>query len=239
MNIALVNETIQSCRWLRCNEIWNLKNMMLYDYFRSSAAYRVRIALNLKGVDAQRIFVHLRRGEQSNLAYLEVNPQGLVPALALDGGSVLTQSLAIIEYLDETLHEPPLLPKQPVDRAWVRSLALAVACDIHPVDNLRVLNYLRDDLGVDVVARNRWYAHWMAKGLGSLEAVLTRDSRPGRFCFGDDPTLADVCLVPQIANAERMDCPLDDYPTLRRITAACRAMPAFQAAEPGRQPDAE
>ncbi len=212
--------------------------MKVYGYFRSSAAYRLRIALNLKGLAAEQSFIHLRRQEQRSPEYLAVNPLGLVPALETDG-QILTQSLAIIEYLDETQSEPPLLPKAPLDRAWVRSIALAIACDIHPVNNLRILNHLRDRLGQDEDARNAWYAYWIAEGLRGLEALLARDTRVGIFCFGDAPTLADVCLVPQMVNAERMNCPLDAYPTLRRITAAARALPAFLAAEPSRQPDAE
>lgn len=212
--------------------------MKMYGYFRSSAAYRLRIALNLKGLAPEQAFIHLRRQEQKAPDYLAVNPQGLVPALAVDG-AVLTQSLAIIEYLDETRPEPPLLPKAPLDRAWVRSIALAVACDIHPLNNLRVLDRLRTQAGQDEASRQAWYAHWVSLGLGGLEAMLASDTRVGRFCFGDTPTLADICLVPQMANAARMNCPLDAYPTLSRITEAASALPAFQAAEPGRQPDAE
>lgn len=212
--------------------------MKIYDYFRSSAAYRLRIALNLKGLTADRSFIHLRRKEQAAPGYLAVNPMGLVPALEVDGRT-LTQSLAIIEYLDETHPTPALLPRDPLDRAWVRSVALAVACDIHPVNNLRILNHLRDALGQDEAAGNGWYAHWVAEGFRGLEAMLANDDRVGRFCFGDEPSLADICLVPQVFNAERMNCPLDPYPTIRRIAAAARALPAFQAAEPGRQPDAE
>ncbi|CAO3360753.1 maleylacetoacetate isomerase [Azospirillum melinis] len=212
--------------------------MEVYGYFRSSAAYRLRIALNLKGLTAEQHFIHLRRKEQSSPGYLAVNPMGLVPALVEDGRT-LTQSLAIIEYLDETHPTPPLLPRDPFDRAWVRSVALAVACDIHPVNNLRILNHLHDDLGQDEQARNAWYAHWVAEGFRGLEAMLAAGPRPGTFCFGDVPTLADVCLVPQVFNAERMNCPLDAYPTLRRVADAARALPAFQSAEPGRQPDAD
>ncbi|MDR6775179.1 maleylpyruvate isomerase [Azospirillum sp. BE72] len=212
--------------------------MEVYGYFRSSAAYRLRIALNLKGLTGEQHFIHLRRKEQSSPGYLAVNPMGLVPALVEDGRA-LTQSLAIIEYLDETHPAPPLLPGDPYGRAWVRSVALAVACDIHPVNNLRILNHLRDGLGQDEPARNAWYAHWVAEGFRGLEAMLEASPRPGAFCFGDQPTLADICLVPQVFNAERMNCPLDAYPTIRRIVAAARALPAFQAAEPGRQPDAD
>lgn len=212
--------------------------MEVYGYFRSSAAYRLRIALNLKGLKAEQHFIHLRRKEQRSPGYLAVNPMGLVPALVEDGRA-LTQSLAIIDYLDETHPTPALLPRDPFGRAWVRSVALAIACDIHPVNNLRILNHLRDDLGLDEQARNAWYAHWVAEGFRGLEAMLAASPQPGAFCFGDEPTLADVCLVPQVFNAERTNCPLDAYPTIRRIAAAARALPAFQAAEPGRQPDAE
>ncbi len=213
--------------------------MKLYDYFRSSAAYRVRIALNLKGLSPERAFVHLRKGEQRTADYLALNPQGLVPALALDDGTLLTQSLAIVEYLDETHPEPPLLPAAPAARARVRSLALQVACDIHPLNNLRVLNYLTGTLGVSIAQKDGWYRYWVDVGLEALEAQLARDPATGRFCHGDSPTLADVCLVPQLANARRFEVDLDAYPTLLRIDAACAAMTAFAAAAPGRQPDAE
>ncbi len=212
--------------------------MKLYGYFRSSAAYRLRIAIHLKGIDAQQSFIHLRKGEQASAAFRALNPLGLVPVLEHDG-AVLTQSLAIIEYLDEIQPEPPLLPRAPLDRAHVRSIALSIACDIHPLNNLRVLDYLKNSVGVDEAGRDRWYAHWIELGLGALEAMLASDRRTGRLCIGDTPSLADVCLIPQMFNAERMKCPLDRYPTLLRITNYARALPAFAAAEPGRQPDAE
>lgn len=213
--------------------------MKLYDYFRSSAAYRVRIALNLKGLVAQREFVHLRKGGQREPPYLALNPQGLIPTLVTDDGAVLTQSLAIIEYLDETHPKPPLLPAGPVARARVRGLAQAVACDIHPIDNLRVLRYLLHTVGVEEEQKDAWYKYWIDVGLEALELQLSRDAATGRFCDGDTPTLADVCLVPQLANARRVDLDLSPYPTLLRIDAACREIPAFAAAEPSRQPDAE
>lgn len=213
--------------------------MKLFDYFRSSAAYRVRIALNLKGLAPERAFVHLRRGAQRDDAYLAVNPQGLVPALVTDGGAVLTQSLAIIEYLDETHPSPSLLPSGPEARARVRALALAVACDIHPIDNLRVLRYLLHTVGVSEEQKDAWYKYWIDVGLEALEIKLARDPATGRFCHGDTPTLADICLVPQMANARRVKMDLVPYPTLTRIDAACQALPAFAAAEPSRQPDAE
>lgn len=214
--------------------------MKLYDYFRSSAAYRVRIALNLKGIEPdERTFVHLRIGSQRAQDYLALNPQGLVPALALDDGSVLTQSLAIVEYLDETHREPPLLPPDPAGRARVRAIALSIACEIHPLNNLRVLNYLIGTLGVSREQKDGWYRYWIDVGFEALEKTLARDGATGRFCHGDTPTLADVCLVPQMANARRFEIDLSPYPTLIRIESACNALPAFAAAAPARQPDAE
>ena len=213
--------------------------MKLHDYFRSSAAYRVRIALNLKGLTAERAFVHLRRGAQHADDYRALNPQGLVPALETDDGVVITQSLAIIEYLDETHPAPPLLPADALGRARVRSIALAIACDIHPLNNLRVLQYLTGTLGATDAARDAWYAHWCDVGLRALEVRLARGSATGRFCHGDAPTLADVCLVPQLANARRVTLDLAQFPTLLSIEAACLALPAFADAAPARQPDAE
>jgi maleylacetoacetate isomerase len=213
--------------------------MKLYDYFRSSAAYRVRIALEFKGLTAERAFVHLRRNAQREDDYLALNPHGLVPALVTDDGAVLAQSLAIIEYLEETHPSPPLLPADPAARARVRAIALAIACDIHPLDNLRVLRYLLHTVGVTEEQKDAWYKYWIDVGLEALEIQLSRDDATGRFCHGDAPTLADVCLVPQLANARRVAMDLSPYPTLTRIETACRALPAFAAAEPARQPDAE
>jgi maleylacetoacetate isomerase len=214
--------------------------MRLYDYFRSSAAYRVRIALNLKGVKPdERTFVHLRMGNQRAQDYLALNPQGLVPALALDDGHVLTQSLAIIEYLEETHPEPPLLPREPFARARVRAIALQIACEIHPLNNLRVLNYLIGTLGVAREQKDGWYRYWIDVGFEALEKMLARDAATGRYCHGERPTLADVCLVPQIANARRFDIDMSPYPTLTRIESACNALPAFADAAPAHQPDAE
>jgi maleylacetoacetate isomerase len=214
--------------------------MRLYDYFRSSAAYRVRIALNLKGVvPDERTFVHLRMGNQRAQDYLALNPQGLVPALALDDGTVLTQSLAIVEFLDETHPQPPLLPADPGGRARVRSIALAIACEIHPLNNLRVLNYLIGTLGVSRDQKDGWYRYWIDVGFEALEKSLSRDPATGRFCHGDAPTLADVCLVPQLANARRFSIDLSPYPTLVRIESECNALPAFASAAPAKQPDAE
>jgi len=217
-----------------------VRGVELYDYFRSSAAYRVRIALNLKGVvPDERTFVHLRMGNQRAQDYLALNPQGLVPALALDDGLVLTQSLAIIEYLDETHPDPPLLPVAPPSRARVRAIALAIACEIHPLNNLRVLNYLIGTLGVAREQKDGWYKYWVDVGFEALEKKLAQERETGVFCHGNEPTLADVCLVPQIANARRFGIDLSPYPTLTRIEAACLALPAFAAAAPERQPDAE
>jgi maleylacetoacetate isomerase len=214
--------------------------MHLYDYFRSSAAYRVRIALNLKGVvPDERTFVHLRSGNQRAQDYLALNAQGLVPALALDSGAVLTQSLAIIEYLEEIHPEPPLLPADPVARARVRAIALAIACEIHPLDNLRVLNYLIGTMGATKEQKDGWYRYWIDVGFEALEKTLARDPATGRYCHGDHPTLADICLVPQLANARRFAIDLAPYPTLTRIEAACHALPAFADAAPSKQPDAE
>ena len=214
--------------------------MRLYDYFRSSAAYRVRIALNFKGIAPDdRTFVHLRMGNQRAQDYLALNPQGLVPALELDDHRVLTQSLAIVEYLDEKYREPPLLPATAEGRARVRSIALAIACEIHPLNNLRVLNYLIGTLGATDEQKNGWYKYWIDVGFEALERRLASDDDTGTFCHGETPTLADVCLVPQLANARRFKIDLTPYPTLARIEAAANALPAFAQAAPSRQPDAE
>ena len=211
--------------------------MKIHTYYRSSAAFRVRIALNLKGVAAEPVPVHLRKGEQKAAPFADLNPHKLVPALEVDG-QVLTQSLAIIEYLDEVRPEPPLLPGDPLERARVRALALAVACDIHPINNLRVLQHLKT-MGHSQEEVDGWYRHWIAVGLEALEAQVVRDPQTGRFCHGDAVSLADVCLVPQMYNARRFDCDLSGYPTLRRIEEACLAIPAFADALPERQPDAD
>jgi len=213
--------------------------MKLYDYFRSSAAYRVRIALNLKGLTPAREFVHLRRNVQRSDDYLALNPQGLVPVLVTDGGEVLTQSLAIIGYLDDIHPDPQLLPAAAADRARVRGIALEIACDIHPLNNLRVLQYMKNTLGVSEEQKDAWYKYWIDVGLEALETRLARDKATGRFCHGDAPTLADICLVPQLANARRMNIDVSLFPTLIRIDAACNTLPAFADAAPAKQPDAE
>lgn len=214
--------------------------MKLYSYFRSSASYRVRIALNLKGLPYEYAPVHLTRGggEQLAPAFRKLNPQGLVPVLQ-DGTRVLTQSLAIMEYLDEAHPQPPLLPKDPAARARVRALALAVACDIHPLNNLKVLNYLSGPVAASDETKRTWYHHWIAEGLGALEARLAGDRETGKFCHGDAPGLADCCLVPQLFNARRFKCDLSGYPTLLAIDRNCQALEAFQRAAPDKQPDAE
>lgn len=214
--------------------------MKLYTFFRSSASYRVRIALNLKGIDCEQVPIHLRRGggEQFLPEYKAMNPQALVPTLE-DGGRLLTQSLAIIEYLEERYPEPPLLPKDPADRAAVRAMALAIACEVHPLQNLKVLNYVKGELKQDEAAANRWAQHWIALGLAALEQMVLAAPKRGRFCFGDAPTLADLCLVPQLANARRFGCDLSGVPTLVRIDAHCGTLPAFVNAAPENQPDAE
>ncbi|MDO4682429.1 MAG: maleylacetoacetate isomerase [Lautropia sp.] len=214
--------------------------MKLYTYFRSSAAYRVRIALNLKGLPYESVPVHLVRdgGEQRQPAYRALNPAGLVPAL-VDQGEVLTQSLAIIEYLDEQHPTPALLPEGALDRARVRALAQTIACDTHPLNNLRVLQYLGKVLGADEAARQAWYRHWVAEGLGAVERLLAADPRTGDFCHGNAPGLADCCLVPQVFNARRFDCDLSGMPVIQRIVARCESLPAFQQAAPEQQPDVE
>jgi maleylpyruvate isomerase len=208
---------------------------VLYGYFRSTAAYRVRIALRLKGLSAQHRFVHLRKGEQTQEAYRRINPAGLVPYW-IDGGLHLAQSLAIIEYLDETHPDPPLLPKGAQARAIAREMAQAVCCDIHPVGNLRVLKALIE-LGVDDAARAKWSQHWIESGFDAIEARLKQ--LPGPFAFGAQPTLADICIVPQVFNARRFGVDLAPYQRIGEIDAAAAKLEAFAAAEPGRQPDAE
>jgi|ERR1051326_8317834 maleylacetoacetate isomerase len=212
--------------------------MKLYGYFRSSAAFRVRIALNLKKLEYENAFIHLRRGDQSGSEFLGVNPQGLVPTLETDGEKLI-QSLAIIEYLDETHPEPPFLPRDPAGRARVRALAGIVACDIHPLNNLRVLRYLHRPLGHDQEAIEHWYNHWIISGFTAFERLLSEDRRTGAFCHGEYPGLADIALVPQVVNAERYSLDLAPYPTIGRIFETCMKLDAFAAAHPARQPDRE
>ncbi|WP_426190802.1 maleylacetoacetate isomerase [Massilia sp. DWR3-1-1] len=224
--------------------------MKLYTYFRSSAAYRVRIALNLKGLSYEAVPVHLLRdgGVQRSAAYRAVNPSALLPSLEIDDGSgagtaTITQSLAIIEYLDETHPGVPLLPQGALARARTRELALLVACDIHPLCNLRVLQHLAATFQVDESARNDWYRHWVREGLDAFERHLAHpghaDVAPGQFCVGDAPSMADCCLVPQVFNARRFALDVAAWPLIEAIDARCAQLPAFQAAQPGAQPDAE
>ncbi len=214
--------------------------MKLYTYFRSSAAYRVRIALNLKGLAYDAVPVHLVKGGGEHLqdAYRAVNPSALVPSLE-DEGATITQSMAILEYLEETHPATPLLPSAPLERARVRELAQMIACDIHPVNNLRILRYLVRTLGVSDDAKNEWYRYWIKEGFAALEAHLARDPAPGRFCHGDTPTMADCFLVPQVYNAQRFDIDMTAYPRIAAINDACAALPAFAAAHPAQQPDSE
>jgi len=212
--------------------------MKLYGYFRSSAAYRIRLVLHLKGLAYDQQFVHLRKGENLQPGYLEVNPQGKVPAL-INGEDVLTQSMAIAEYIEEEYPTPALMPEARAERARVRALCQAVACDIHPINNLPVLNYLVNDMGLTEADKMRWYHHWIAVGLGAVEAMLEASPHTGKFCHGDTPTLADTFLVPQVFNASRFDCDLSGFPTVNRIEAACQELEAFRIAHPDVQPDKE
>ncbi len=212
--------------------------MKFYGYFRSSAAYRCRIAFNLKGVTPETVYVHLRKGEQRSADFLALNPQGLLPAVEANG-QMLTQSLAIIEWLDETRPEPPLLPHEPWARAQNRALALSIACDIHPLQNLRVLDDLRTHYGQDQAGVDAWCRRWIESGLAAFEAQLEQFGTAGNFCFGNVPTLADICLIPQMFSAARFGAGIKGLTTLNRIAAAAEDHPAFYAAHPLRQPDAE
>jgi maleylpyruvate isomerase len=214
--------------------------MKLYTYFRSSAAYRVRIALNLKGLQYEAVPVHLLKGggEQLQEGYRTINPSALVPSLQDERGT-LSQSMAILEYLDETHPDVPLLPADPLGRAQVRELCQIVACDIHPLNNLRVLRYLTHTVGVTEEVKNAWYRHWVTDGLAALEAHLERDPGTADFCYGETPTLADCFLVPQVFNAQRFEIDLAPYPNIARINANCVSLPAFEHAHPSQQPDAE
>ncbi|AIF49398.1 maleylacetoacetate isomerase [Dyella japonica] len=215
------------------------QDLVLYGYWRSSAAYRVRIALNLKGLPYESKAVHLvnQGGEQHLPDFQALNPQELVPCL-IDDGRVFTQSMAIMEYLDETHPAPPLLPADPAGRARVRALSQVVACDVHPLGNLRVLQHLTSQFGADDAAKGVWSRHWIGLGLQSLEAMLAGNVATGRFCHGDAPSMADACLVPQVYNAVRWKLPMEDFPTICRIVDACQSLEAFQRAVPEAQPDA-
>ena len=212
--------------------------MIVYDYFRSSASYRLRIALNLKGLQPERRFVHLVKGEQRGADYKALNPQGFVPFL-IDDDFSLSQSLAMIEYLDEKYPQPPLLPPGIEARAVARQIAQLIACDIHPLNNTRILSYLKNQLQVDEAARTRWYCHWILEGFTALEAMLTKRAVASKFCVGDTPTIADICLIPQVANANRFACPLDGFPIIMGIYDRAMALPAFNDAQPSKQGDAE
>ncbi len=210
--------------------------MKLYSYFRSSAAYRVRIALNLKGVAYDIVPVNLLQSEQKSADYMARNPQGLVPALALDDDGVIAQSMAILEWLEETHPTPALLPENPMARARVRSLANNIACDIHPLNNLAVLDYLKRELSGNEEQVSAWYTAWVRRGFDAVEKTLAETA--GDFCFGDNPTFADCCLIPQVFNADRFDVPTRDYPTIRRVNDHCLSLAAFTKAAPAAQPDA-
>ncbi|HEX7983368.1 MAG TPA: maleylacetoacetate isomerase [Duganella sp.] len=215
--------------------------MKLYTYFRSSAAYRVRIALNLKGLAYEAQPVHLLRdgGEHLADAYRAVNPSKLLPTLEDDDGAVIGQSLAILEYLEDTRPQTPLLPADPVGRARVRALALTVVADTHPLGNLRVLKYIKGEMGQTEEVKLEWHRHWLRSGLATLESLLAGDARTGVYAHGDTPTIADCCLVPHVFNAQRFEVDMAPYPTVMRINAACAELPAFQQAHPSKQPDAE
>lgn len=214
--------------------------MKLYSYFRSSAAYRVRIALNLKGLVADIIPVHLLKdgGQQRQQDYLDINPTALVPTL-VDGDVALAQSMAIVEYLEETHPHPALLPSDAQERARVRAIAQLIACDIHPLNNLRVLQYLKHTLNIDDAGRDQWYLHWVQLGLTGVEAMLADSPKTGEFCHGDQPGFADLMLVPQVANARRFGCDLSAMPNVVRIDAACNTLDAFINAAPANQPDSQ
>ena len=218
--------------------------MKLHGYFRSSAAYRVRIALNLKGVAHEQAFVHLVRGEHRAEGYRALNPQGRVPTLETDQGAVLVQSPAILEWIEETWPEPTLLPGDALARARIREVCAVIGCDIHPLNNLSTMTWLKQRLGADEAAVSTWYAHWVTEGFAAVEAMLSRGSAPSGpspsrpFAFGETPTLADLYIVPQVFNARRFSVPLEAFPKIRAVDEACRALPAFAAAAPENQPDA-
>ena len=210
--------------------------MKLYSYYRSSAAYRVRIALNLKGLPYDYVAVNLLHNEQKSEEYMARNPQGLLPALELEGGEVLAQSVAILEWLEESIPEPALLPSDPLPRARVRSLVNNIVCDIHPLNNLSIMNYLRRELGASDEGVHRWYCNWVDRGFSAIEQNLADNM--GDCCFGDQPTLADVCLIPQVYNAYRFKVPMESYPNIRQVVQHCNSLEAFANAAPEAQPDA-
>jgi maleylpyruvate isomerase len=214
-------------------------SLVLHNYFRSSSSIRVRAALKLKGLDYAYVAHHLRKGEQRAPDYLGLNQQGLVPTLVVDGGAAIRQSLAIIEYLDEVYPAVPLLPAAPLDRAYVRSIALAIACEIHPLNNLKVLSYIRDTFGADETAAQAWFAHWVTTTFEPLERIVRTDPRRGRFCCGDAPGVADICILAQFANNSRFNLDMTPYPTLSAIYQSCLDVPAMAASLPANQPDAE
>lgn len=213
--------------------------LILHNYFRSSTSYRVRIALAMKGLPYTYVAHHLRHGGHRKAEYLSINPQGLVPALVLEDGTMLAQSLAIIEYLDETVPSPPLLPADPKGRARVRMISQTIACDIHPVNNLRVLDALRSRYGADDTDIADWFRHWVNASFEPLEAILAESPDTGVFCHGDTPGMADICLVAQVTNNARFNVDMSPYPTIARIRDACMELPAVADAAPARQPDAE
>lgn len=214
--------------------------MKLYTFFRSSASYRVRIALNLKSLTYEQAPIHLRRGggEQLSAAYRAINPQALVPTLE-DNGRILTQSLAILEYIEEKYPNPPLLPQDPADKALVRSMAMVIACEVHPIQNLRVLKHVKSTYDLSDERVNEWAQHWIDLGFSALEQMIAAQPKRGKFCFGDAPTFADICLVPQLGNARRYGCDLAQYPNVLSIEKTCLALSAFADAAPEKQPDAE
>ncbi len=211
--------------------------MIVYDYFRSSAAFRLRIALNLKGLVPERRYIHLANNAHRTAAYRAVNPQGLLPYMIDDDGFELSQSLAIIEYLDDTHPEPPLMPTDLKDRAFARSIAQIIACDIHPVNNKRILDKLADDFQVGESLKARWYCGWIHEGFAALEKILERRPSQSPFCVGETPTLADICLIPQVANANRFKCALDAFPRIVGIYQHAMKLSAFHDAQPSLQPD--
>jgi maleylpyruvate isomerase len=211
----------------------------LHGYFRSSAAFRVRIALHLKGLDVEHVSVQLRAGMQRSAEFLRLNPAALIPVYVTEGGAVLTESVAIIEYLDEVAPQPPLLPGSALERARIRSLAHTIACDVHPIQNLRVMERLRAQFGAGDDAVLAWAAHWITAGFEGLETELGRSPATGRFCHGDSPTLADICLVPQVFNARRFKVDMTPFPTILRVVEHCAQVPAFEAARPDAQADAQ